>query len=61
MTDTPTMDELAGMAWCNALSESERAGWLNQAGTGVVADAWAIYKRQAASGLADEGEPGTTG
>ncbi|MGG2576106.1 hypothetical protein ACQYZY_28765 [Pseudomonas aeruginosa] len=42
----PTADEAAGMTWWNALTEDERRYWMATAGdTGVVADAWAAYKR----------------
>jgi hypothetical protein len=34
-----------GMAWWNALSESERAAALEAANTDVPAEAWARYKR----------------
>lgn len=41
-----TADEAAGMTWWNALTEDERRYWMATAGdTGVVADAWAAYKR----------------
>lgn len=41
-----TADETAGMVWWNALTEEERRHWMATAGdTGVVADAWAAYKR----------------
>jgi len=43
----PTEDELAGMAWWNAMSEAERAEVLYLARTAIVADAWAWHKRQA--------------
>ena len=46
----PTADELAGMAWWNALTETERADALNRAGDGrhipSAADAWAFHKRR---------------
>lgn len=42
----PTADERAGMNWWNALSELARERWLKQAGSAVVADAWAAYKAQ---------------
>lgn len=41
----PTSNEAAGIAWWNALTETERAKWLAQAGSAVPADAWAAYKR----------------
>lgn len=41
-----TADEAAGMTWWNALHDEARRYWMAQAGnTGVVADAWAAYKR----------------
>lgn len=41
-----TADEAAGMEWWNALHDEARRYWMAQAGnTGVVADAWAAYKR----------------
>lgn len=40
-----TEDEVAGMRWWNGLPMAERAHWLAQAGTAVVADAWSAYKR----------------
>lgn len=41
----PTPDELAGMAWWNALTESERRMWLRAANTATPADAWAYFKK----------------
>jgi len=41
----PTPDEALGMAWWNGLSERQRAEWLRRAGSAVVADAWAAFKR----------------
>lgn len=46
MEREPTKDEAAGMAWWNGLNESERAYWLRETGTAVVADAWAEWKRR---------------
>ncbi len=40
-----TDDELAGMRWWNGLPVADRAHWLAEAGSAVVADAWAAYKR----------------
>ena len=41
-----TSDEDAGMIWWNALTHDGRRYWMATAGdTGVVADAWAAYKR----------------
>lgn len=48
-------DELAGIAWWNALGERERERWLELAGErgdASVATAWAEYKRRR-----DAGEP----
>jgi hypothetical protein len=42
----PTDDEQAGIDWWNALTEAQRADWLETAGTAVPAQAWAAYKRQ---------------
>jgi hypothetical protein len=39
-----TADESAGMEWWNALSEDQRAYWLREANTAIVAEAWAYYK-----------------
>lgn len=41
----PTEDEQAGIEWWNALTEQERAEWLQKAGSAVVADAWKAFKR----------------
>ena len=41
-----TEDEAMGMAWWNSLSEVERILWANKAGTGVAADAWAMFKAE---------------
>lgn len=41
-------DASMGMAWWNALDETERRHWLGVAGTAVVADAWAAWKRTTA-------------
>jgi hypothetical protein len=47
MTDREaTPDELAGMAWWNGLSEAERGEWLRRAGSEVLADAWAAFRRR---------------
>lgn len=43
----PTADETAGIEWWNSLSVTDRAHWLAEAGSAVVADAWAAYKRSA--------------
>lgn len=41
-----TADEDAGITWWNALTVAERSHWMAVAGdTGVVADAWTVYKR----------------
>jgi hypothetical protein len=44
-SNTPTPDDLAGMAWFNDLSDAERSFWLHQADTAVPAEAWAFYKK----------------
>jgi hypothetical protein len=44
-----TEDERAGMAWWNALTAAERAYWLREAKTAIVAEAWAEYKRRTAN------------
>jgi hypothetical protein len=38
-------DETAGIAWWNPLSEEQRAYWLREANTAIVAEAWAFHKR----------------
>lgn len=39
-------DEATGMAWWNGLDDAQRKDWMARAGnTGVVADAWAAFKR----------------
>nr|WP_294867642.1 hypothetical protein [uncultured Pseudogulbenkiania sp.] len=49
--DTPTPDEIAGMAWWNSLPEQDRTRWMSRAGdTGRAADAWAVFKRDSLSG-----------
>lgn len=40
----PTTDELAGLAWWNDMPDAQRAHWAKRAGTGVAADAWALFK-----------------
>jgi hypothetical protein len=42
--DTVDRDGLLGMAWWNGLHEDVRAKWGARAGTGVAADAWALFK-----------------
>lgn len=39
-----TADEVAGMAWWNALSDDERGRWLRLADSAVPADAWERFK-----------------
>lgn len=39
----PTDYEAAGMAWWNALSKEERAGWLSKTETGTVREAWEAF------------------
>lgn len=39
---TPT--EVLGMAWWNGLSERDRAGWQQRAGSAIAADAWTLFK-----------------
>ncbi len=46
----PTPDEQMGMAWWNSLSDAERMAWAKKAGTGVVADAWNLFRREAPQG-----------
>lgn len=38
-------DDLAGIAWWNALSEAERAKWLAVANSARPKDAWEAFKR----------------
>jgi hypothetical protein len=40
-----TADEQAGIDWWNALTEEQRAYWLREANTAIVAEAWAYHKR----------------
>lgn len=44
----PNADPHAGMAWFNALAETERAKWLEQGGSARPVDAWAAYLRMEA-------------
>ncbi len=39
-----TPDEAIGMQWWNGLTRSERAAWLELAGSARPADAWAKFK-----------------
>lgn len=39
-------DNVESIAWWNAMTEADRAASMKIAGTGVLADAWAAYKRQ---------------
>lgn len=60
--ETPTADELEGMAWWNGLDDYERRRWMKLAGdTGRAADAWAEWKRCVPTFLDDDGplEPPT--
>lgn len=42
----PTPDEAMGIAWWNSLDGQQREKWMASAGnTGVVADAWAAFKK----------------
>ncbi|MFN9473241.1 hypothetical protein [Acidovorax sp.] len=43
----PTLDEQMGMAWWNSLSDADRMKWATEAGTGVVADAWSLFRETA--------------
>lgn len=46
--EAPTADEAMGIVWWNRLTEEQRNDWMARAGsTGVVADAWATFKRLA--------------
>jgi hypothetical protein len=36
-----TADEQLGIAWWNGLTEEQRAYWLREANTAIVAEAWA--------------------
>jgi hypothetical protein len=55
----PTVEESAGMAWWNGLTEGERANWLARAATAVPAEAWAEYRRSQRPD--SNGEPRTPG
>jgi hypothetical protein len=62
MAVKPSMDEQAGMAWWNSLTEPERAQALEAAGwkpngtdTPSAADAWATHKNLVAVVRAVEG------
>lgn len=48
-----TDDERAGIVWWNGMSEPERAQALSAAGTAVVAQAWAHYKKECDSASID--------
>jgi hypothetical protein len=39
-----TADEQLDIAWWNGLTEEQRAYWLREANTAIVAEAWAYYK-----------------
>lgn len=42
----PTPDEKMGIAWWNRLDDHQRERWMAAGGnTGVVADAWAAFKK----------------
>lgn len=40
-----TQDDLAGIAWWNALTEEDRLFWCRAAITATPAEAWRYYKR----------------
>ena len=44
-TEPMTDDERAGITWWNNLTPVARSYWLSTAGTAIVAEAWACYKR----------------
>jgi hypothetical protein len=44
-SEMPTRDVRDGMAWWNALTEAQRAYWLREAKTAIVAEAWTEFKR----------------
>lgn len=45
--DHPTDEELEGMTWWYGLDDDARAHWMRLAGgTGVAADAWAVFKNE---------------
>mgnify|MGYP001606873553 CR=1 FL=1 len=54
MERQPTQDEQDGMDWWNGLNERMRKYWMAQAETGVVADAWEIYKNARADYAPDD-------
>jgi hypothetical protein len=41
--EASSADETAGMEWWNGMSEDQRAYWLREANTAIVAEAWAYY------------------
>ena len=42
--EAASADEAAGMEWWNALTEEQRAYWLDVANTAIVGEAWAYHK-----------------
>lgn len=43
--ESPSIDDLAGMAWWNSMSESDRLYWLALAKSAAPVDAWERFKR----------------
>ena len=42
--EAASADEAAGMEWWNALTEEQRAYWLDVANTAIGGEAWAYHK-----------------
>ena len=42
--EAASADETTDIAWWNALTEEQRAHWLREANTAIVAEAWAYYQ-----------------
>jgi hypothetical protein len=43
--EAASVEETVGVEWWNAMSEDQRAYWLREANTAIVAEAWAYYQR----------------
>ncbi|WP_295844964.1 hypothetical protein [Tardiphaga sp.] len=42
----PSENDIAGMAWWNAMEDHERKAWFDRIGTGIPRDVWELFKSE---------------